>query len=72
MNGGNVFCAIRGPVLLITIGTLFALDHTEVVGFERTWPLLIIVFGLLKLLERTAAPPPPVGPGGLPPGGYQQ
>lgn len=63
MNGANLFCAIRGPILLITVGTLFALDHVGMLSFERTWPLLIIVFGILKLLERV---------GGGPQGGYQQ
>lgn len=56
MNGANLFCAIRGPILLITVGTLFALDHVGMLSFERTWPLLIIVFGILKLLERVGGP----------------
>jgi hypothetical protein len=70
MNRANLFCAIRGPIMLITVGTLFALDHMGMFSFGRTWPLLIIVFGILKLLER-------VGPGAQPaqfppPGGLQQ
>jgi hypothetical protein len=75
MNGSNLFSAIRGPVMLIVIGSLFALDHMGSVGFDRTWPLLIIVFGVLKLLERTGAPtqppypPPPFG-GPTPPPSY--
>lgn len=57
--------AIRGPVLLITIGILFALEQANIISFARTWPLLIIVVGLIKLLERLAAPTaafPPRGP----------
>jgi hypothetical protein len=60
--------AIRGPVLLITIGTLFALDHLGDFDFSRTWPILIIVIGLMKLFERstsTGTMPPP-GPFGNP------
>jgi len=59
MNGssGNLFAAIRGPIMLITLGTLLAVDHFGPYGFWRTWPALIIVFGVLKLLERTASRP---------------
>lgn len=51
--------AIRGPVLLITIGILFALHQAFVASIERTWPLLVIVLGVMILLERTAAPRTP-------------
>ena len=30
--------AIRGPVILITLGTLIALDHAGGIRFSRTWP----------------------------------
>jgi hypothetical protein len=56
--------AIRGPILLITVGTLFAIDHAGGYGFTRTWPVLIIVLGILKLLESTAGKGPVEG--GLP------
>ena len=46
--------AIRGPILLITVGTLFAIDHVGPYAFSTTWPALLIVVGLLKLLERSA------------------
>jgi hypothetical protein len=60
--------AIRGPIMLITLGTLVAIDYAGVYGFWRTWPILIIVFGLLKLLERANAKPapPPTYPGPYP------
>lgn len=58
----------RGPVMLITFGTLVALNHTEKLDFERSWPMLIIVYGLLKLLERMVAP---VIPPGVPPPSWQ-
>lgn len=57
--------AIRGPVMLVTIGTIFALRQYGVLPLRETWPLLLIVFGILKLLERlvlpAAVPPPPPG-----------
>jgi hypothetical protein len=49
---------IRGPVLLVTVGVLFAVHQAGILSFSRTWPLLIIVIGVMKLLERTSAPPP--------------
>jgi len=55
--------AIRGPVTLITLGVLFALNNLTVYRFSETWPALLIVFGLLSLLGRNyGAPPPAEGP----------
>lgn len=58
MNGTNpnltpaaLIQAVRGPLMLITLGALVEIDYIGVYGFSRTWPILIIVFGLLKLLE---------------------
>jgi hypothetical protein len=48
--------AIRGPVLLVSLGVLFAMHQAGVLSFARTWPLLVIVIGVMKLLERTWAP----------------
>ena len=47
----SLFCAVRGPLMLITLGTLMAIDHAGGMRFSRTWPVLIIVFGILKLAE---------------------
>jgi cell wall-active antibiotic response 4TMS protein YvqF len=60
------FQAIRGPILLITIGVLFALEQAGKIAFTRTWPLILIVIGLMKLLERMAAAPPMMPPPGGP------
>jgi hypothetical protein len=46
--------AIRGPLMLITLGGLFAMDYAGGWPVHRTWPLLLIVFGILKLAERMA------------------
>jgi uncharacterized membrane protein len=59
--------AIRGPILLITIGVLFAMHQAGVLHFSRTWPLIIIVIGILKLVERLVIPPPPSPQVGGPP-----
>lgn len=54
-KGGSpsLIYAIRGPVTLITLGALFALDHFTPYSFKQTWPLLLIVFGLLSLAARS-------------------
>jgi hypothetical protein len=41
--------AITGPIILITIGVLFAFDRFTDFRFSQTWPVLLIVVGLLKL-----------------------
>jgi hypothetical protein len=69
--------AIRGPVTLITIGVLFALNNFTQYGFDRTWPVILIVFGLLSLLRRGTQPtgpgaPPPPPYNYPPPGGYSR
>ena len=61
-NDANLLRAIRWPVTLITLGTLFALNNFTNYGFNQTWPVLLIVFGLLSLLGRTAAVTPPGPP----------
>jgi hypothetical protein len=58
----DILRAVRGPALLITWGTLMALSHTGRIGFDRTWPVLIIVYGLFKLFERMVARPLPMPP----------
>ncbi len=63
-NRGNLASAIRGPILMITIGTLIAFDTFDGYSFTRTWPIIIIVFGLLKLFERVSAGQPPAPPAG--------
>ena len=44
--------AIRGPVLLMIIGALFAFDHFTEYRISRTWPVLLIATGVLMLLGR--------------------
>jgi hypothetical protein len=49
--------------MLIAIGALFALAQFTAYGFSRTWPVLLILFGVLKLFERTTAGPRDAGGG---------
>jgi hypothetical protein len=54
MNNSNLIGAIRGPIMLITVGTLFAVDRfgPSDLGITRTWPAILIMWGLLLLAER--------------------
>jgi hypothetical protein len=63
MNGNppNLIRAIRGPIILITVGVLFALDHMTQFSIMRTWPAILIVLGLLLLGERFSGPGPGSG-----------
>jgi len=50
-NSSSLLRSVRGPVMLVTLGTLFMIDHSGGIAFTRTWPVLLIVFGLLRLGE---------------------
>lgn len=45
---------LRGAVILITIGVLALLSEWHVMRWDVSWPLILIVVGLLKLAERAA------------------
>ncbi len=53
--------AIRGPVLLMGVGCLMAVHHFQDISFSKTWPALLILYGVLKLAERVT-PRPTDGP----------
>jgi len=62
MTGSSFLVAIRGPVLLVALGLLMAADQLDRMSFSRTWPVLLILFGLFKLAEhlgpKDGGPPP--------------
>jgi len=60
--------AVKGPIILITIGVLFAVDRFTDFRFSQTWPVLLIVIGLLQLAGGRRRyyggfPPQPYNPG---------
>src|SRR5579859_1326338 len=69
--------SIVGPLVLITIGVLFLLRTTGLISFQafrgwmvHYWPLLLILWGVAKLLEHIWArqrgePTPRLGAGGI-------
>ena len=45
---------LRGPAYLVTFGVTALLHQWGVLSFGRSWPLYLIVAGVLVLLERAA------------------
>jgi hypothetical protein len=45
---------LMGPAVLITIGVLFLLEQLHVMPFGRSFPVLLIVIGLVQIARRSA------------------
>jgi Domain of unknown function (DUF5668)/B-box zinc finger len=58
---------LMGPAMLLTIGTLFLLENLNVVYFGRTWPVILLVVGAVKLLQGSASTEGHIGGGPTPP-----
>jgi hypothetical protein len=50
----RMICQIRGPILLLVLALLFALQAAGVRTLGQTWGVLLIAFGGLLLVERMA------------------
>jgi hypothetical protein len=63
--------SLRGPAVVITLGILFLLSEMrgDYFAFHNTWPMILIVLGLMSLASAVApmdghvVPAPPVAPG---------
>ena len=65
---------LMGPAILVTIGGLWLLAEVHGPSFGRTWPIILLVIGLIKVLQsnapttgHTELPPPPSGGAQAPP-----
>ena len=67
----RLFSALRGSIWVILVGVMFLLSSFNILGWGKSWPLFIIVAGVMTLAEKTAyqsvaVPPaypvPPVTP----------
>jgi hypothetical protein len=66
--------SLAGPAILVTIGAISLIDNLHGPGWGRTWPIILLVLGAIKLMERGGhlggmppqAPPPDV-PASQPP-----
>jgi len=46
---------LMGPIMLITIGVIFLLGRFTSYGFERLWPVILLVAGAIKLAQSSAS-----------------
>lgn len=66
-NNASLVRALRGPVMMMTLGGMLVADHFSNFSFSSTWPVLLIVLGIMKLLERfgpSSGPEQPFNPMG--------
>lgn len=61
--------SLMGPAVLVTIGVLSLLESVSRFGWHRTWPILILVIGIVKLLQSNASASGHIPPGGAAPPG---
>ena len=45
---------IKGPAMLLVFGVTALLNEWDIISYSRSWPLYLIVFGVLQLAERAA------------------
>jgi hypothetical protein len=67
--GGYRCQNLTGPAVLVTLGLLFLLQNAHVARFAHTWPLLLVVIGLTKVLRGNGPSGPPPAATGEPPTG---
>jgi hypothetical protein len=58
---------LRGPAFLLLVGVIALLAQAHVLSWGKSWPLFLILAGVLLLAERAALS----FDGGYPPAGYQ-
>jgi len=70
----RLFAALRGSIWVILVGVLFLLDSFDILSWGHSWPLFIIVAGLMAVFQRvsynsaaTVAYPYPTPPTAPPP-----
>ena len=70
---GSYHRSLVGPAVLITVGGLALMDTLHGPNWDHTWPLILVVIGIVKLLERSghlgggppeASIPPPAASSG--------
>jgi hypothetical protein len=67
MNAWLLVRRLRGPAFIILVGVTALLNQWHVLSFARSWPLYLILAGVLGLAERaalsTGSPNDPFDPG---------
>ncbi|HEX6878804.1 MAG TPA: DUF5668 domain-containing protein [Terriglobales bacterium] len=55
---GCARCRLRGlmaPAVLVTLGILVLLGNLDVMDFHKSFPILLIVIGVIMVLQRTSS-----------------
>ena len=53
---------LMGPAILVTVGIIFLLASVSRFGFWETWPAILLVIGVVKLIQSNASTAGHVGP----------
>lgn len=56
-----------GPAMVVTLGVLFLLSTLNIRDFHYTWPVLLIVVGVVKIMQGNASTEGHVALGSAPP-----
>lgn len=72
MNRWLLIRRLRGPAFLLMFGVTALLHEWNILSFGQSWPLYLVLAGVLALAERAAftqpdSMPPPQYPGAYPP-----
>jgi hypothetical protein len=73
MNRWLLIRRLRGPAFLLLFGITALLHEWDILSFGQSWPLYLVLAGVLALAERAAftqpdpMQPPPQYPGAYPP-----
>jgi hypothetical protein len=72
MNSWLVIRRLRGPAFLLLFGVTALLHQWHILSFSQSWPLYLVLAGVLALAERAAfrAPDPSQMPPQYPPYSY--
>ena len=62
----RLFSALRGSIWVILVGIMFFLSNFHILSWGNSWPLFIIVAGLMILAEKTMYNPATMPPPGYP------
>jgi hypothetical protein len=68
MNRWLLIRRMRGPAFLLLFGVTALLHEWQILSFSQSWPLYLVLAGVLALAERAAFVQP--DPSQMPPPGY--
>ncbi len=54
MNSWLLIRRLRGPAFLLLVGITALLNQWDILSFGKSWPLYLILFGVMSLAERAA------------------